>query len=203
MSAAGRLVGIVRTGTANRASVAAALRRCGRDVRDVATAAEVADVPLLVLPGVGSFGAATERLAAHGLTAALRDRIDAGRPTLAVCLGFQLLGEASDESPGSEGLGILPVRSRRLPDGVRVPQMGWNRVQPDGSWMAAGWGYFAHSFRIAGDLPPGWRAARAVHGLTFLAAAGRGRVLGCQFHPELSGAWGQDLLRWWLEGGEA
>ena len=114
--------------------------------------------------------------------------------------GLQLLAEGSDESPDTQGLGVLPGRATRLPRGVRVPHLGWNRVEPDADCrlLRPGHAYFAHSFYLA-EAPTGWAAARTTHGRAYVSAFERGPVLACQFHPELSGAWGLDLLRRWLE----
>lgn len=200
---------ILPTGVANTASVLAAFRRLGASPRLSESLADARAAGHVVLPGVGSFGAAMQRLHALGLVEPLRERIAANRPTLAVCVGLQVLAEASDESPGVAGLGVLPATVRRFPSSVRVPQFGWNRVTaPAGSGLlASGSAYFANSYRLA-DVPaprPGsgqasWRGALSDHGGPFVAALERGRVLACQFHPELSGAWGLELLGRWLEG---
>jgi imidazole glycerol phosphate synthase glutamine amidotransferase subunit len=196
---------VVRTGTANTASVLAGLERAGARPAVDNQPARAAAADFLVLPGVGSLGAAMERLAADDLVAALAERIRAGRPTLAVCLGLQLLCEGSQESPGVAGLGVLAGQATRFPDGVTVPQMGWNRIQPGAgcALLRAGWAYFANSYRLQA-APDGWAAALAEHGGPFVAALERGPVLACQFHPELSGAWGLALLQRWLgtAGGE-
>src|SRR5690606_8116047 len=117
-------------GTANLASVLAAFRRLGADPVVVDEPEAVARADRLVLPGVGTFAAARAALDARALVEPLRERLGAGRPTLAICLGFQLLFEASEESPGAEGLGLLPGVVRRFPAGARTPQLGWNRVAP-------------------------------------------------------------------------
>jgi imidazole glycerol phosphate synthase glutamine amidotransferase subunit len=129
----------------------------------------------------------------------MRERIDAGRPTLAICLGFQLLFEGSEESPGVEGLGVVPGRIERFNESVRVPQFGWNRVIPatESAMVRSGYAYLANSYR-AGAPVPGWACAMADHGGPFVAAMERGPVLACQFHPELSGRWGLDLLGRWI-----
>jgi len=193
------VVTIVRTGVANTASVSAALRRCGcaRVLSD--NAREIERAALVVLPGVGSFGAGMESLRAHGLVGVLRERIAAGRATLAVCLGLQLLCETSAESPGVAGLGIVPGCVTPFADGVRRPQFGWNRVDADPACrtITSGYAYFANSYRLA-EVPSGWVGATAEHGGRFVAAIERGAVVGCQFHPELSGSWGLDLIGRWL-----
>lgn len=195
---------IVRTGTANLASVVAALSRAGARPILTQEAAAVRDADRLVLPGVGAFAAAKAALDAHGLTSALRERVEAGRPTLGICLGMQLLCASSEESPGVEGLAVVPAAIRRFAGtGVRVPQLGWNALEPTAGCrlLTPGHVYFANSFKLD-RLPDGWQGAYATHGERFVAALERGPVLACQFHPELSGAFGQALLRRWLDAGE-
>lgn len=154
----------------------------------------------MVMPGVGAFGAAIGQLREHGFVDALTARIKANRPTLAICVGMQLLFETSDESPGVHGLGIIPGAITRLPDSVRVPQLGWNRVNAgsDCSLIEGGHGYFANSYRAAPPSASGGAAATADHGGPFIAALEKGGLLACQFHPELSGPWGQALIQRWL-----
>jgi imidazole glycerol phosphate synthase glutamine amidotransferase subunit len=128
----------------------------------------------------------------------LTDRIKGGRPTLAICLGMQLLCASSEENPDSKGLGIVPGTVTRFAPDLRVPQLGWNMVQPDGvTSLEAGWAYFANSYKVP-SLPEGWSGAITDYGGSFVSAMERGAVLACQFHPELSGAWGSSLLRRWL-----
>lgn len=198
-----RRVGILQTGVANVASVMAAFRRLGAEPQLVASASEVRAEDHLVFPGVGAFGAAMERLGTGGLGDAVRERVAAGKPTLAVCLGIQLLFEESEEAPGVVGLGLVPGRITRFPDTVRVPQFGWNRVEagPDCRLLQSGYAYFANSYR-AERVDGGWSVATAEHGGPFIAAFERGAVLACQFHPELSGEWGMELLGRWLRAGE-
>jgi imidazole glycerol phosphate synthase glutamine amidotransferase subunit len=194
---------VVRTGTANIASIVAGLERAGAAPRVTEDAAEVAAAERLVLPGVGTFGAAMERVAAHGLGEPLRARLAAGRPTLCICVGLQLLAVASDESPGARGLAVVPGTVRRFAGaGLRVPQLGWNRVTADPGCrlLAGGHAYFANSYRLD-EAPDGWLVARAEHGGPFVAGLERGAVLACQFHPELSGPFGLGVLRRWLSAG--
>ncbi len=192
-------VTIVSTGVANVASICAAFRRCGADVELTDDAGRVADAERLVLPGVGSFAAGMERLSSKGLVAPIIASVCEQRPFLAVCLGLQLLCRGSDESPGVQGFGVIPAQVHKFPSEVTVPQMGWNRVEPEPGMglIESGFAYFANSYRIT-DVPPGWSATRSVHGSSFVAALQRGRQLVCQFHPELSGSWGRSLLRRWL-----
>lgn len=192
------------TGTANLASIVAGLERAGATPRLIHSADEIGRAARVVLPGVGAFAAAMGQLEGDGAAAALVERVRAGHPTLAVCLGLQLLCEESEENPGVAGLGVVPARVSRFPATVRVPQLGWNLVEPEAGCrlLRPGHAYFANSYRLAAT-PPGWRAARADHGGRFVAALERGAVLACQFHPELSGSWGQELLKRWLAAGNA
>jgi imidazole glycerol-phosphate synthase subunit HisH len=191
---------ILPTGTANLASVLAAFARLGASTRVAREPAEVEQAERLVLPGVGTFGATMAGLRAAGLHAAIAGRVRAGAPLLAMCVGLQVLFEASDESPGSEGLGVLSGRAGGFPSDVRVPQFGWNRVEPEPGcrYLEPGHAYFANSFRVL--AAPGCKVARAEHGESFVAAIERGPLLACQFHPELSGAFGHRLIARWLEG---
>lgn len=190
---------IVPTGTANIASVMAAFRRLGAQPRVSESAAEVVAASHVMLPGVGAFAASMARLVEHGLDVALRERIAADRPTICICVGHQLLFETSDESPGARGLGIVPGHVGRFTGDVRVPQFGWNEVHPaeDSRLLEGGYAYFANSFRATSA--PGWTIALATHGGRYVAAMERGNVIGCQFHPELSGAYGEALLSRFLE----
>jgi imidazole glycerol phosphate synthase glutamine amidotransferase subunit len=190
---------VVRTGTANTASMLAGLRRAGAEPRVSEDPAEVAAAGRVVLPGVGTLAAAMERLAQIGLVEPLRRRIDAGRPTMCVCLGLQLLARTSEESPGLEALGVVDATVTRFTGGVRVPQLGWNSMTAEqgARLLGDGYAYFANSYKLDAS-PDGWVAAMSDHGGPFVAAMERGAVLACQFHPELSGAWGMDLMRRWL-----
>ncbi|MEO1020551.1 MAG: imidazole glycerol phosphate synthase subunit HisH [Pseudomonadota bacterium] len=196
-----REVVIVATGTANLASVRAAFERLGTEafVEDDPHKVEHAD--FVMLPGVGAFGASMKRLVQHRLDQALRTRIKARRPTMAICVGHQLLFESSDETPTARGLGVVPGHVGRFPETVRVPQFGWNRVIPEEGCklLEDGYAYFANSFRIT--QAPECGIARAGHGGPFVAALERGNLLGCQFHPELSGDYGMALMQRWLELG--
>jgi glutamine amidotransferase len=192
------VAGVIRTGTANLASVLAAFARMGAATRVVDRVEDLEGIDRLVLPGVGAFGAAMAGLRARNLDRAITDRVQAGAPFLAICLGLQLLAEGSDESPGVTGLGVLPGRARRLPEGVRVPQLGWNTAQwTDGSQPFTVW--YANSYGLD-EGGAGGEPAHTTHGRPFIAALRRPGQLACQFHPELSGETGARLLAaWWAE----
>ena len=201
-------VTLIETGVANVASVRAALGRLGADVVRGEGPDQVATADAVVLPGVGSFASGTRSLEAQDLVESIRERAEANRPMLAVCLGLQLLANSSDESPDSAGIGVLPVRVARLDAAPRLPHFGWNGVEIEGgAILASGEAYFAHSFAIHaadGDqrsalLADGWKVATCTEGVPFVAGVERGAVAACQFHPELSGSYGAALLGRWLD----
>jgi glutamine amidotransferase len=182
---------IIDTGIANTASVTAAFERLGCGVTLTHEPSRIADAPLVVLPGVGSFGAGMRSLRVNKLDQIIIDRVNNNRPLLGICLGLQLLCDASEESPGIEGLGIINAMLTRFPDTVRTPQHGWNRV-------GDGYAYYSNTYRIE-SIPDGWAGETSKHGSPFVAYLKRANTLACQFHPELSGAWGANLLRDWIE----
>lgn len=193
-------IAIIDTGVANLASVRAALARCGVDSIATREAGVVESAPGVVLPGVGAFGAGMALLERASLVEPLWARVRTGRPLLAICLGMQLLFEESEESPGIGGFGFASGHVRAFPDTVAVPQFGWNAVQDnEGLCVGDGVAYFANSFRVA-EAPDGWACAWSDHGGRFVSAMSRGGVLACQFHPELSGAYGHGILRSWCAG---
>lgn len=195
-----RRVSIVPTGTANIASVKAAFRRLGTSPEEVVDPGQLREAGTVVLPGVGTFGAAMQALIRNNVDGVLQARIDEGRPTLAICVGMQLLAETSEESVGVNGLGVIQDRVTRFPRSLRVPQLGWNQVEPDSQsrLVSPGWAYFANSYRLAAP-PTGWLGSSTEYGATFTSTLERGDVLALQFHPELSGAWGAALLQRWLD----
>lgn len=196
---------IASTGVTNLASVCAALARAGLVVECTDDPERFEGADLAILPGVGSFAAGMQALRATGLDRAVVARAAASRPLLAICLGLQLLCESSAEAPDVSGLGIIPTRvTRMIPSpAVRVPQLGWNFVDAGDATLARdGLAYFANSY-AATTLPSGWQGAWFEHGDRRIAAVQRGGLLACQFHPELSGAWGRGLLRRWIRASSA
>jgi len=164
-------VAICGYGAGNVRSVEIAFRRLGAEITT-----DVAAADLAVLPGVGSARAAMAGLRERGHDLALRERFDAGRPIFGICLGLQLALEWTEEDGGVDGLGLVEGRSVRLQEG-RVPRMGWAEVDGRGAF------YFAHSY--AAETPHATAWSEGV-----VAEARYGSFLGCQFHPEKSGALG-------------
>jgi imidazole glycerol phosphate synthase glutamine amidotransferase subunit len=192
---------IVDSGVANLASIAGAFRRLNAGVVVTADPAIIRDAARIVLPGVGAFGAGMAALRSRGLDTVIRDRASRGTPLLGICLGMQLLCEASEETPGVTGLGVIAGTCRRLPAQVRIPHLGWNSVSAETAarFVTTGVAAFANSYALR-ESPAGWTPAWATHGVPFVAALERGPILACQFHPELSGAYGAALLERWLTG---
>ena len=195
-----RHVAIIDSGVANLAAVESALTALGVAYTITGDPAVVLGATHAVLPGVGRFSAGLETLRRHGLDEAVCEVHERGTPLLAVCLGMQMLGDGSDESPDTAGLGIVAGRFQRLPDSVRVPHLGWNQVSAeDDSDLPSGTAAFANSFYLPSP-PSGWQAAWTTHGARFVSMLAQGRTLACQFHPELSGPFGVGLIQDWLSG---
>jgi glutamine amidotransferase len=183
----------------NLRSVAKSLERAGASV-DVAPEIDPrADA--LVVPGQGHFGACVVNLGAR--LDAVREWVDAARPYFGICLGLQILFLASEESP-EDGMGLLGGEVVRLPDGVKVPHIGWNDVLPrPGARLFEGIAagsrfYFVHSYYPSPD-DDGVSAATTKYGVEFCCAVERENVFATQFHPEKSGDVGQAVLRNFLE----
>jgi glutamine amidotransferase len=194
------MIAVLDYGIGNLRSAEKALQWLGADAALVDDPEVVAEADGVVLPGVGAFGRCAGALRSSGLEAAARSAIDAGVPFLGICVGFQLLYEGSEESPTEAGLGVLDGVVRRLPPGVKHPQMQWNlldRTDTPGTGLLDGvpeptWVYFVHSY-----APERTSATTSVcdYGGPVTASAERGRLWGTQFHPEKSGTVGLTILR--------
>ncbi len=185
-------------GGGNTGSMARALARVGAEVRVAVRGTDVAEHDRLVLPGVGHFGTVMEALRERGLDEAIRRHVGAGRPFLGVCVGLQVLCDASDEAPGVPGLGLVPGRVVRF-QAPKVPQVGFNRVEPTrpGRVLTPGYFYFVNSYHAV-PADPSAVAATAEYGVRFAAAVEVGAMLAVQFHPEKSGPAGLAMLERWL-----
>ncbi|MCU0268018.1 MAG: imidazole glycerol phosphate synthase subunit HisH [Acidimicrobiales bacterium] len=199
MTAAGQAtrIAVLDYGIGNLRSAQKALEHVGADAVLTAEPGEILGAAGVVLPGVGAFGRCMDALEASGLDLVVADVLEAGTPFLGICVGMQLLYEGSDETPGRPGLGVLPGHVRRLPDGVKHPQMQWNVVDRVGeSPLFAGlddplWMYFVHSF--AGEHSP-QVVATCDYGGPVVAAVALDNLMATQFHPEKSGTAGLALL---------
>jgi imidazole glycerol-phosphate synthase subunit HisH len=191
------LVAVLDYGIGNLRSAEKALQHVGADARLTDDPALVADAAGVVLPGVGAFGRCVAALERTGLDRVALDAVSSGRPFLGICVGMQLLYEGSEEAPDVEGLGVLDGTVRRLPSGVKHPQMQWNQLEivrpvPILEGLdEAPWVYFVHSY-----APDDAEHAVAYcdYGGKVVAAAARDNVVAVQFHPEKSGAAGLQIL---------
>lgn len=186
-------------GAGNLHSLAKAIERGGVDVHIETDPTAAVDTDALVLPGVGAFGSAAERLASG--RGAMRDAVASGLPTLGICLGMQLLFDASDEGEGA-GLGLISGRVARL-RAQRVPQIGWNTIDDarDPLFDAAPLpiAYYANSFVCRPEDPSTVIAWSEHEGDRFPAAVRAGSAVGVQFHPEKSSTAGVRLLHAFLD----
>ncbi len=188
-------IAVIDHGAGNLVSIAQGLAMVGADVTVAAEPSEIGDAAGIVLPGVGSTGAAMQRLGESGFVEPLREW---DSPLLGICVGLQLFFERSDED-GAACLGLLPGEVRRLRDAPRLPHIGWNDVallRPDPLFDGIGSGepfYFVHSYAPA---PADTSAvlATASHGGDFVAAVRAGQRVGVQFHPERSAGAGLAVL---------
>jgi glutamine amidotransferase len=193
-------VAIVDYGMGNLRSVEKALEHVGASPDRTGEHDRIRDAGQLILPGVGAFRKAMERIHALELDEVIHERVTAGVPLLGLCLGMQLLFDSSTELGGADGLGILPGQVRPLDaHGQKVPQMGWNPVEwkresrlndglPNPSPM-----YHVHSFAAHPDVDRDV-IGTAEYGEEFVTAVEHDNVAGVQFHPEKSGPAGLRLL---------
>jgi len=183
-------IAILDYGMGNLLSVERALQRVGAEAEITGDRSRASVADAMVVPGVGHFGACMRGLTHQGLGTAVREFAATGRPVFGVCVGMQILFEASAEDP-EPGLGLLPGTVGRLPDSVKVPHMGWNHVTrtvrhafladvDDGERF-----YFVHSY--APPIDPAITVGTSEHGRTFAAVVARDNLFATQFHPEKSG----------------
>ncbi len=203
------VIAIIDYGMGNLRSVQKALERVGAQAEVVDSPDKVGNADGLVLPGVGAFAQAMERLTATGFDALCRSWTAADKPFLGICLGLQLLFTESEEFGPVRGLGIVPGRvvkfagpayaARGNEAGLKVPHMGWNSIRvvnphPVVEWLPVGaMTYFVHSYYPVPDDPT-WTVLTSDHGQEFTAAVGRGNLFASQFHPEKSGDVGLKML---------
>jgi imidazole glycerol phosphate synthase glutamine amidotransferase subunit len=185
-------------GAGNVPSVERALHKLGVDTDRAATPQSISEAQSLLLPGVGHYAALIRALDERSLRAPLLAAIRRGVPFLGICLGLQALYDASDEAPEFPGLQLFPGRVRALPSSVKLPHMGWNRLQcTRDSRLLAGisstaYFYFAHSYAATAESPG--VVAICTHGTEFAAVAEQQNIFAVQFHPEKSAAAGAQIL---------
>ena len=198
------MVGIIDYGVGNLFSLRSSFAAIGVEAFVSGDARELAKADRLILPGVGAFGDAAEKLRASGLDAFVREQAATGKPLMGICLGMQLLFEKSYEYGDHEGLGLLKGQvvgmSGRLPEGLKIPHMGWNalKLEKDAKLLEEGsYVYFVHSFYAENCEDS--LAAVTDYGIPITAAVEKGNIFGCQFHPEKSGNVGLAILKKFCE----
>ncbi len=194
------MIAIIDYGAGNIRSIEKALEYVGAVVQVTEKPAVVAQAQAIVLPGVGSGGAAMARMTQRGLDDAIRQATQQGKPFLGICLGMQLLADHHAEGE-VDGLGLFPGEVRRIAHGPKIPHMGWNQVTPLHSSLPIFAGialeayfYFAHSYYVEPRDQQGV-AAVTEYGSPYCSVIVTERVWGTQFHPEKSGAVGLQLLK--------
>ena len=196
------MTAIIDYGAGNLQSVRNALDFLGSPSAVTADPDEIRKADRVILPGVGAFGDAMERLKASGLDEAVKEFIKAGKPFLGICLGMQLLFESSEESPGVEGLGVIRGGFVKIPkaDGIKIPHMGWNSITAvKENRLLKGTGnepfvYFVHSYYMQ-CAEPDAVLAYTEYGRRLDIAVERDNVFATQFHPEKSGETGMTILK--------
>lgn len=195
------MTAIIDYDAGNLKSVEKALKHLGEEVVITRDPAVILAADRVILPGVGAFGDAMEKLHQYGLVEVIHQVVERGIPLLGICLGLQLLFESSEESEGVPGLGVLKGKILRIPDqpGLKIPHMGWNSLKltpdtrlfeelEDGSYV-----YFVHSYYLKAE-DDGIVAASTEYSTHIHAAVEAGNVCACQFHPEKSSEVGLKIL---------
>lgn len=200
------MIAVIDYDAGNVASVEKALRYLGEETVVTRDPETLFSAEKVILPGVGSFGEAMERLKEYGLVEPIREIVRRNTPFLGICLGLQLLFESSEENPGAEGLGILKGRIVKIPEGtgadnepLKIPHIGWNSLTfPKKGRLFEGIGqepyvYFVHSYYLKAEEDV--VTARTQYGVSIDASVEKGNVFACQFHPEKSSEAGLGILQ--------
>lgn len=200
------MIAIIDYDAGNIKSVEKAVQYLGKEVSVTRDPEEILRADHVILPGVGSFGDAMQKLHDYQLINVIQQVVASGTPFLGICLGLQLLFDESEESPGVKGLGILPGKIVKIPDtnGLKVPQIGWNSLRypsegklfrdvKEGSYV-----YFVHSYYLQADEKEIVKAVTE-YGVEVEASVEKGNVFACQFHPEKSSDAGLRILQNFLE----
>ena len=199
------MIAIIDYDAGNIKSVEKALQYLGEEAVITRDAGEILMADKVILPGVGAFGDAMEKLNRYGLVPVIHEVVEKGIPFLGICLGLQLMFESSEEAPGVEGLGLLKGKIVRIPegDGLKVPHMGWNSLSfPKEGRLFAGipensYVYFVHSYYLQAEEDI--VTATAEYGVTIHASVEKGNVFACQVHPEKSSHTGLTILKNFVE----
>lgn len=200
------MIGIIDYDAGNLRSVSKALEALGETPVITRDRELLLKADKVILPGVGSFGDAMEKLNQYGLTEVIQEIAASGKPFLGICLGLQLLFESSEESPGVKGLGLLKGQILRIPDapGLKIPHMGWNSLDiTEGARLFNGiengaYVYFVHSYYCKAE-DESIVAASAEYSAHIYASVEQDNVFACQFHPEKSGSVGLQILKNFIE----
>ncbi len=196
------MIAIIDYDAGNMKSVENALDHLGEQCEITRDVEKIRNAEKVILPGVGAFGDAMEKLKSFGLVDVIRETAGKGTPFLGICLGLQLLFESSEESPGVPGLGILPGKVVALPEtpGFKIPHMGWNSLEVrEGKKLFLGlpekpYVYFVHSYYLRAENEEDV-AARTEYITSVDASVEHGNIFACQFHPEKSGETGLQILK--------
>ena len=196
------MIAIIDYDAGNLKSVEKALQHLGRDCKITRNAKEILEADKVILPGVGAFADAMEKLQKYDLIDVIHQVVDKKTPFLGICLGLQLMFESSEEGPGVKGLGLLPGKIVRFPEkeAYKIPHMGWNSIEiKKGAKILQGIGtnpyvYFVHSYYLqAADLDD--VAATTEYITQVHASVEHDNIFACQFHPEKSGDVGLQILK--------
>lgn len=202
------MIAIIDYDAGNLKSVEKALQHLGEECKITRDVNEIASAEKVILPGVGAFKDAMEKLEKYHLVDVIKEVAEKGTPFLGICLGLQLLFDSSEEGPGVPGLGILPGKIVAFPkkEGYKIPHMGWNslKIAPDATLFQGidrePYVYFVHSYYLEAEEVSDV-AATTEYITTVHASVQRGNVFACQFHPEKSGDVGLQILKNFCEIG--